>query len=65
MIGTRKKKKKTALANENNKGNCSHWNEKKTMPHDSPCQLKRPDGLEQKTLNYKKHGSKKKIAWTK
>jgi len=31
---------------------------KKTMPHDSPCQLKRPHGLEQKTLNYKKHGPK-------
>ena len=28
------------------------------MPHDSPCQLKRPHGLEQKTLNYKKHGPK-------
>lgn len=23
-----------------------------------PCQLKRPHGLEQKTLNYKKHGPK-------
>jgi hypothetical protein len=33
-------------------------NKKKTMPHDSPCQLKRPYGLEQKTLNYKKHGPK-------
>ena len=24
------------------------------MAYDSPCQLKRPHGLEQKTLNYKK-----------
>ena len=31
------------------------------MPHDNPCQLKRPHGLEQKTLNYKKHGLKKKL----
>ena len=41
---------------------------KKKMPHDSHCQLKRPHGLEHKTLNYKKHGPKiyiKKIAWTK
>ena len=40
---------------------------KKKMPHDSHCQLKRPHGLEHKTLNYKKHGPKIKIkiAWTK
>ena len=41
---------------------------KKKMPHDSHCQLKRPHGLEHKTLNYKKHGPKiyiKKFAWKK